>query len=137
MTIAAARPAPSVIIAAEPQLFVRDIDAARAFYTGKLGFRVAFTVGEPPFYAQVVRGGARLNLRHVDGPVFDGRFRAETPDALSATITVDDPEPLVREFESAGARFHQGLRTESWGTRTFIVQDDDGNLVAFAGRADS
>jgi len=41
----------SVIVAAEPQLFVSDIDAACKFYTCKLGFRVGFSYGEPPFYA--------------------------------------------------------------------------------------
>jgi hypothetical protein len=29
--------------------------------------------------------------------------------------------------------FHQSLRTEPWGARTFIVQDPDGNLIAFSG----
>jgi hypothetical protein len=28
--------------------------------------------------------------------------------------------------------FHQTLRTEPWGARTFIVKDVDGNLIAFA-----
>ena len=123
----------SVIVAAEPQLFVSDIDAACKFYTCKLGFRVGFSYGEPPFYAQVVRDGARLNLRHVTGPVFDGQFRARVADALSATLTVGDPKPLFLEFQKAGVTFHQLLRTEPWGARTFIVQDVDGNLIAFAG----
>jgi catechol 2,3-dioxygenase-like lactoylglutathione lyase family enzyme len=40
-----------VITAAEPQLFVADIKASCDFFTGKLGFAVAFIHGEPPFYA--------------------------------------------------------------------------------------
>ena len=47
------------LLAAEPQLFVADIAVSCAFYTRQLGFSVAFTYGEPPFYAQVVRDGAR------------------------------------------------------------------------------
>lgn len=120
-----------VLVAAEPQLFVSDITASCDFYTRKLGFEVAFVYGSPPFYAQVFRDGARLNLRHVDGPVFDARFRFRERDALSATITVDDIKPLFLEFQSAGMMFHQTLRTEPWGARTFIVQDPDGNLLAF------
>ncbi len=50
---------PPALMAAEPQLFVSDLDAACAFYTGKLGFRVVFLHGEPPFYGQVRRDGAR------------------------------------------------------------------------------
>ena len=54
------------LLDAQPQLFVDDIQAACDFYSQKLGFTIAFTYGEPPFYAQVVRDAARLNLRHVD-----------------------------------------------------------------------
>lgn len=119
---------------AEPQLFVTDIDAACRFYVERLGFTIAFSHGEPAFYAQIARNGARLNLRRVSGAVFDGSFRQREADALSATITVDDAGAIFREFEEAGITFHQPLRTEPWGARTFIVRDPDGNLIAFAGR---
>ena len=59
----------TTLLAAEPQLFVSDFAVACAFYTGKLGFMVAFTYGSPPFYGQVVRDGARLNLHCVTPPV--------------------------------------------------------------------
>ena len=122
-----------VIVASEPQVFVSDLEAASAFYVRKLGFTVLFSYGEPPFYAQIARDGGRLNLRRVSGPVFDSGFRAREADALSATFTLDDAMPLFLEFQNAGVSFHQTLRTEPWGARTFIVQDPDGNLIAFAG----
>lgn len=121
------------LVGAEPQLFVRDIDAACDFYSQKLGFAVAFTFGAPPFYGQVVRDSARLNLRHVDGPVLDPA-RREDEQLLAATITLDDAESLLREFEASGVEFAQPLRTEEWGAQTFIVRDPDGNLLLFAGR---
>ncbi len=46
-----------VIVASEPQLFVSDLEAASAFYVHKLGFKVVFSYGDPPFYAQVARDG--------------------------------------------------------------------------------
>lgn len=119
------------ILAAEPQLFVTDIAAAIAYYGSRLGFTLAFSYGEPAFYAQVERGGARLNLRASDGPI---GVRAEEADALSATLSVDDAKGLFLEFQQAGATFHQSLRTEPWGARTFIVADPDGNLLCFAGK---
>jgi catechol 2,3-dioxygenase-like lactoylglutathione lyase family enzyme len=125
----------AVLLAAEPQLFVSAINSSCEFFTQKLGFQVAFTYGDPPFYASVVRDGARLNLRRVCGPVFDSTFRSREPDALSATITLDDVQPLFREFQNAGVPLHQNLRTEPWGAHTFIVQDPDGNLILFAGSA--
>ncbi len=127
---------PSVAMTAEPQLFVSDLARACRFYVETLGFELAFSHGEPPSYAQAVRGGARLNLRHVDGPVFDPGFREREADALAATLTLDDAAPLFREFQDAGATFHQVLRSEPWGARTFIVRDPDGNLILFAGRGD-
>jgi catechol 2,3-dioxygenase-like lactoylglutathione lyase family enzyme len=123
----------SVILASEPQIFVSDIGIASAFYVDKLGFKILLSYGEPAFFVQIARGGGRLNMRRVSGPVFDSGFRARQVDALSATFTLDDAKPLYREFEKAGVAFHQTLRTEPWGARTFIVQDPDGNLIAFAG----
>ncbi|WP_404335738.1 bleomycin resistance protein [Sphingomonas sp. MMS12-HWE2-04] len=120
------------ILSAEPQLFVTDLDAALAFYRDGLGFTLAFTYGAPPFYAQVARGGARLNLRLASGPVYDPGFRARESDALAATIALDQAQSLFNEFESAGVAMHQPLRTQPWGARTFIVRDPDGNLIAFA-----
>ena len=123
----------SVIIGSEPQVYVSNLEAAIAFYVHRLGFKVMLSYGEPPFWAQIARDAGRLNLRTVSRPVFDSRFRSREPDALSATFTVDDVKPLFLEFQNARVAFHQTLRTEPWGSRTFIVQDPDGNLIMFAG----
>lgn len=122
------------LLAAEPQLFVTDVAASSDFYTKKLGFTVAFTHGDPPFYAQVFRDGASLNLRHLDQPAISPDLQAREH-LLSASITVDDAEPLFLEFQTARVSFHQTFKTEPWGARTFIVRDPDGNLILFAGRA--
>jgi catechol 2,3-dioxygenase-like lactoylglutathione lyase family enzyme len=124
-----------VLVSAEPQLVVSDIAASCEFYTNKLGFAVAFTYGDPPFYAQVFRDGARLNLRHVDTPGFDPALR-DREQLLSASIVLDDAKPLFLEYQAAGVAFAQPLRSEPWGARTFVVRDPDGNLILFAGRGD-
>jgi catechol 2,3-dioxygenase-like lactoylglutathione lyase family enzyme len=127
-----------VLTGAEPQLFVGDVQRSCDFFTAKLGFTVNFLHGEPPFYAQVARDAARLNLRHVDAPVVDPGLRAQD-DLLSAVVTLDDPAHIAalhEEFRSAGVTLHQELRDETWGARTFIVKDPDGNLLLFAGPAD-
>lgn len=122
-------------VAAEPQLFVHDVAASAEFYTSKLGFSLAFVYGEPAFYAQVFRDGARLNLRHVDTPVIDPR-RREADQLLAATIALDDAAALFGEYHAAGVAFAQALQTEPWGARTFIVRDPDGNLILFAGHGE-
>src|SRR5215470_13920572 len=115
------RPSKAALIAAVPQLFVADIAASCDFFTGKLGFAVDFIHGEPPFYAQVTRDRAQIALRHVDGPAMAKIVDAMRSDVdlLAASITVDDVQALHAEFEAAGAPFHQVLRLEPWGARTF------------------
>jgi catechol 2,3-dioxygenase-like lactoylglutathione lyase family enzyme len=128
----------AVIIAAEPELFVADIKASLDFFTQKLGFSIAFTYGEPPFYAQVRRDGARLNLKCMDRPVFDPALR-EQEELLSAAMTVaaaDEIKQLFLEFQSANVTFFQTLKKQPWGARNFIIKDPDGNLLLFAGPAD-
>ena len=125
----------TTLVSAEPQLFVRDIVASSEFFSTKLGFSIAFTYGEPPFYAQVFRDGARLNLRQVDSPVVDP-VRRDADQLLACAITLEDAKPLFLEYQQAGVEFFQPLRMEPWGARTFIVRDPDGNLLLFAGRAE-
>jgi len=122
-------------LAAEPQLFVAEIERALRFYTERLGFEIGFSYGDPPFYAQVVRGAARINFRCVDGAVFDPSLREREGDVLAATVALDAAGPLFEEYRATGVVFHQVLRTEAWGAETFIVADPDGNLIAFAGPA--
>ena len=128
----------AVIVAAEPELFVADIKSSCDFFTGKLGFAIAFTYGEPPFYAQVKRDGARLNLKCVDRPVIDPEVR-DSEQLLSAALIVETAEEikaLFLEFEAAGVAFFQTLRREPWGAKNFIIKDPDGNLLLFAGPAE-
>ncbi len=127
-----------VITSVEPELFVTDIAASCDFFTGKLGFTVAFTYGEPPFYAQVMRDAARLNLKCVEQPVIDPALR-DREELLSAALTVATAEEinqLFLELQAAGVIFFQTLRREPWGARNFIVKDPDGNLLLFAGPAE-
>ena len=122
----------------EAQLFVADIKASCDFYADKLGFAVAFVYGDPPFYGQVTRDHARLNLRVVGEPVFVGDVR-EREHLLSATLTVataGEIKQLFLSYQAAGVRFGQTLKKEPWGARTFVVLDPDGNLILFAGPAD-
>ena len=126
-----------VLTGAEPQLFVTDIKASCDFFTDRLGFSIVFVYGEPPFYAQVKRDSACLDLRHVDAPLIDPVLR-DRESLLSAALTVDtadDIKQLYLDFQAAGVTFAQPLHHEPWGAKDFIVKDPDGNLVLFAGPA--
>ena len=130
--------AKAVLTSAYPQLFVADIKASCDFFTDKLGFAIAFTYGEPPFYAQVMRDAARLNLKCVEQPVIDPALR-DREELLAAALTVAtavEIKQLFLEFKEAGVTFFQTLKLMPWGARNFIIKDPDGNLVLFAGPAE-
>jgi catechol 2,3-dioxygenase-like lactoylglutathione lyase family enzyme len=138
MTDAPRQTAPSLILSSiSAQLFVANIKSSCDFYTNKLGFTVEFIYGDPPFYGQVFRDNARLALRLVFEPVFVGDVR-KREHLLSASITVptaNEIKQLFLSYQAAGVSFHQALKKEPWGARTFIVADPDENLILFAGPA--
>ncbi len=133
-----ASPPKATIVGAEPQLLVTDIERSIAFFCEKLGFSVVFSYGKPPYYAQVGRDGARLNLRCIELPVLESTVR-DREELLSVSMTVataDEIKLLFLEFQSAGVTFHQKLKKQPWGARNFVVKDPDGNLLLFAGPAE-
>src|SRR5579863_6415374 len=128
----------ATIVGAEPQLFVSDIKKSCEFFLEKLGFSLIFSYGKPPYYAQVGRDAARLNLRWVERGVIESTIR-DREELLSASMTVATAEEiklLFLEFQSAGVTFHQTLKKQPWGAKNFVVKDPDGNLLLFAGPAD-
>jgi uncharacterized glyoxalase superfamily protein PhnB len=130
-------PSKATITCAEPQLFVTDIKRSCEFFQQKLGFSPVFSYGDPPYYAQLRRDSARLNLRYVEGPVIESTVR-DREELLSVSMTVataDEIKLLFLEFQSIGVAFHQKLKKQPWGAKNFIVKDPDGNLLLFAGPA--
>jgi uncharacterized glyoxalase superfamily protein PhnB len=130
-------PSKATIVCAEPQLLVADIKRSCDFFHEKLGFSLVFTYGDPPYYAQVRRDAARLNLRRVEGAVLESMVR-DREELLSVSMTVattDEIKLLFLEFQSVGVTFHQTLKKQPWGAKNFSVKDPDGNLLLFAGPA--
>ena len=126
------------IVAVEPQIFVTDLTRSCEFFVEKLGFSLVFSYGDPPYYAQVGRDAARLNLKWVEGPAI-GSIVRDHEERLSASMTVATGEEiklLFLEFQSAGVAFHQRLKKQPWGAKNFVIKDPDGNLLLFAGPAD-
>ena len=130
-------PSKVTIVGSEPQLLVADIKRSCEFFCEKLGFSLVFSYGNPPYYAQVGRDVARLNLRCVEEAVIGSAAR-EREELLSVSLTVataDEIKLLFLEFQSAGVTFHQKLKKQPWGAKNFVVKDPDGNLLLFAGPA--
>lgn len=118
------------LVAARPFAFVRDVGAACAYYVDVLGFELAFSYGNPPFYAEVERDGLRLCVRHTDDALIDPVL-ARREEIVIASFEATDAKALYLELQSAGAVFSKTLRAEPYGAREFVVDDPDGNRILF------
>lgn len=125
-----------------PALPVRDVAAAAAFYTERLGFAA---VHVETGMAILARDDATLHLwgaGHEDWrtrpdlvrrPVVTGAesFLSGT---ASCRVQVDDVDPLYAELASRGVLHptDAGAPVDTeWGTREFHALDLDGNLLTF------
>ena len=113
-----------------PMLYVADVRRAVAHWKRVLGFEAA-PEGDPPFYAEVWRGGARLALRGTHRPVWDAKARAQEPLLWQASVGVRGVKALYLEYVAAGATISTPLRREPWGVWDFAIEDSEGNHVGF------
>jgi catechol 2,3-dioxygenase-like lactoylglutathione lyase family enzyme len=99
---------------------VRDLTAARAFYTGKLGFSETYLDADGN-WAKLERGGMEIGLAEGD-PQEDGGV---------AHVDVEDVKVVADELRDAGVEV--GVVLELHGEiRLLDVFDPDGNRLQFA-----
>jgi catechol 2,3-dioxygenase-like lactoylglutathione lyase family enzyme len=99
---------------------VRDLDAARAFYTNKLGFTETF-VGDDGSWAKLERGRMEIGLAQGE-PIEDGGV---------AHVDVDDIKAVADALRDEGVEV--GVVFELHGEmRLLDVFDPDGNRLQFA-----
>jgi catechol 2,3-dioxygenase-like lactoylglutathione lyase family enzyme len=110
---------------------VHDVDAAIAFYTEHLGFKLDMHPA-PPF-AMLSRGDLRLVLSAPNPsagggqPMPDGR--QQTPGGWNRfAIEVRDLSDWVRRLEGAGAHFRNQI-VSGVGGKQIILDDPSGNPI--------
>ena len=113
-----------------PILLVRDVRASAAFFQQKLGFKIDFLHGLPPFYGSVSRDGICLHLRFVHQSTF-AQFVAQEKSLLCASVEVSNVQGLFEEFKARNVEFAQKLKKQAWGGTDFHVRDPDGNVISF------
>lgn len=113
-----------------PILCVRDVKACAAFFQQKLGFKIDFLHGIPPFYAAVSRDGVCLHMRYVQQPLF-AQTAAQEKSLIFASIQISNVQGLFKEFKARGVEFAQKLKKQAWGGTDFQVRDPDGNVISF------
>jgi len=113
-----------------PVLFVRDVTRAANFYCERLGFRVDFLHGSPPFFGSVSGDGACLHLRFVHDTFFV-ELAAREVSLILASIEVRSVKALFEQDEHHGVQFAQRLIRQARGGIDFHVRDLDGNVISF------
>jgi uncharacterized glyoxalase superfamily protein PhnB len=110
---------------AVPNLPADDLQVAKDFYVGKLGFKVLYeaTADGKSGVVGVQRGGFAL---HLDAPM-SGHGRN-----VVVTLEVDDTDALYDQWRGQ-VDLSRPPRNEEWGGRTFGVTDPFGNLLYVVG----
>lgn len=112
-----------------PQLRTTDLDASIRFYTEKLGFALGFRWRD--FYAGICAGEAEFHLKRVDEPDPSIPYVAEG-DHVHLYVHVADVDALAAEFRARGVALIAGPVDRPWGTREFVVRDDQGHTLYFS-----
>jgi len=114
-----------------PQFLVDDLARSIAYYE-KLGF----TFGEPwdGFYAIGHVDGLELHLKEAPKHDAERQHRREQ-EHLDAAAGVAGIEAFYARCTANGVRIVKPLTATAWGTMDFYVEDPDGYIVSFGGRA--
>lgn len=105
-----------------PSLAVADVAASVAFYTERLGFRCAFTFGEPvPTMAGVNLGNVQVFLER----------GTPAPQGCSLYFVVGQADELLAFHQASGVEVVESIGDRSYGLRDYRVRDPDGYVLGF------
>ncbi len=110
---------------------VKDVDAAIAFYTKHLGFKVQRQFGPGAAFGSVANGPFVVWLSGPESsgarPLPDGR-KQESGGWNRLALEVDDLPARVAELKKAGLRFRNEI-VEGPGGKQIQLEDPDGNPI--------
>jgi len=114
-----------------PQLLVDDLDRSIAYYQ-----KIGFTFGDPweGFYVIGQLDGLELHLKEAPRNQAERRHRRDN-EHLDASAGVDGIEAFYEQCVASGATIIKPLAATAWGTKDFYIEDPDGNIICFGGRA--
>jgi len=114
-----------------PQFLVDDLERSMTYYR-----TLGFTFGEPwgGFYAIGTRDGLELHLKEAPKNEAERLYRRDN-EHLDAAAGVDGIEAFYAHCGASGASILTPRAPTAWGTLDFYVEDPDGYIVCFGGRA--
>lgn len=119
------------------ELFVREMDAAVAFYTGVLGFDL---IREEPGYSSLRRGEVLLGLGPISKLPAEGEYFTRDIAqrwlglGVEIVLEVDDLDAYHARVLASEYEISEPLRERPWGLRDFRVVDPDGYYLRITSR---
>jgi len=108
-----------------PVFIVKDLDAAKSFYTENLSFDVVFS-GD--WYIHLVsKSGVQVGFLLPDQPTQPLIFRKPYfGEGVIFSLEVEDADAAFAIAKSKSLKVVLELRSEDWGQRHFSIQDPNG-----------
>jgi catechol 2,3-dioxygenase-like lactoylglutathione lyase family enzyme len=110
------------------QLRTTNLAESIRFYTTKVGLTLEFQYQD--FYAGVRAGSQLFHLKLVDekDPSIEFVDRGEH---FHLYLETDDAVALTAALKRNGVRLVRELHDTAWGTREFVIKDDQGHTLYF------
>ena len=119
------------IMSVVPQLRTTNLAASVRFYTKMLGGTLEFQYED--FYAGIRLGNQVVHLKLVDEPDPSIAFVREG-EHFDLYLETDDVATAAETLRPRGVQFARELHQTPWGTREFVIEDDQGHTLYFGER---
>lgn len=110
------------------QLRTTDLAASVAFYTEKLGMTLAFRYGD--FYAGIRAGSQLFHLKLADDQDPSIPYVAQG-EHFHLYFDTPDIEAAADAVRRAGVALLRDVHETPWGSREFVIRDDQGHTLYF------
>jgi catechol 2,3-dioxygenase-like lactoylglutathione lyase family enzyme len=110
------------------QLRTTDLAASIRFYTSLLGFTLEFQYED--FYAGVRAGAHVIHLKLVDERDPSIAY-VDEGGHFHLYLQTDDVEATADRLRRTGVGFERDVHATAWGTREFVIKDDQGHTLYF------
>ncbi|MGZ5094121.1 MAG: VOC family protein [Burkholderiales bacterium] len=116
------------ITSAIAQLRTTDLAASIRFYTTIVGLSLEFQYRD--FYAGIRAGSQLFHLKRVDTKDPSVEF-VDEGEHFHLYLETDDVVALSDQLKRNGLRLVKDVHDTAWGTREFVVKDDQGHTLYF------
>jgi catechol 2,3-dioxygenase-like lactoylglutathione lyase family enzyme len=114
-----------------PQLRTTNLTESIRFYTSIVGLTLEFRYED--FYAGIRAGNTIFHLKLADekDPSIDFVDKGEH---FHLYLETDGAAAAAEALQSKGVRIVKDVHDTAWGTREFVIKDDQGHTLYFAER---